>query len=183
MRVMFRNLGITLVLAMISVAANHLLGYNTVRHDIGDITRNAVTIFFWCSIFLTIVQMRARAGAEHNFLIAFRNGFLYSIFFSAGFALFIAFYQHVVNPQFYPTYRAYFEKRLVEAQIAPELMAAKLRQFDMSFNGEFPAYMLLFLFMGMGGVILAAIAAALYRRPRGSGVNGSGVSGRDAPGR
>jgi len=166
MKIMFRNLGIALVLAIISVFVNHALGYNTVRHDIGDIARNAVTVLFWCSIFLTIVQMRARAGQEHNFLTAFRNGFLYSVFFSGGFALFIAFYQHVVNPQFYPTYRAYFEKKLIEAKIAPEMLAAKMRQFDMSFNGEFPAYMLLFLFMGMGGVILSAIAAAIYRNPK-----------------
>jgi Protein of unknown function (DUF4199) len=166
MRVMFRNLGIALVLTIISVFVNHALGYNTARHDIGDITRNVVTILFWCSIFLTIVQMRARAGAEHNFLIAFRNGFLYSVFYSGAFAAFIAFYQHVINPQFYPTYRLYFEKRLVEAKIAPELLAAKMRQFDMSFNGEFPTYMLLFLFMGMGGVILSVIAAGLYRNPK-----------------
>ncbi len=166
MRVMFRNLGIALILTIISVFVNHALGYNTVRHDIGDITRNAVTILFWCSIFLTIVQMRARAGEEHNFLIAFRNGFLYSVFYSGAFALFIAVYQHVINPQFYPTYRVYFEKKLVEAKIAPELLAAKMRQFDMSFNGDFPTYMLLFLFMGMGGVILSAIAAVLYRKPK-----------------
>lgn len=166
MKIFFRNLGIALALTIVSVFVNHALGFNTVRHDIGDITRNAVTILFWCSIFLTVVQMRAVAGPEHNFLTAFRSGFFYSIFYSAGFSLFIAFYQHVINPQFYPTYRAYFERKLVEAKIAPDVLAAKLRQFDMNFNGEFPTYILLFLFMGMGGAILSAIAAALYRKPR-----------------
>jgi hypothetical protein len=166
MKILFRNLGIALVLTVISVFVNHALGFNTKRHDIGDITRNAVTILFWCSIFLTIVQMRAIAGEDHNFLSAFRNGFLYSVFYSGAFAIFIAFYQHVINPQFYPSYRLYFEKKLIEAKIAPDLLAAKMRQFEMSFNGEFPTYMLLFLFMGMGGVILSAIAAALYRKPK-----------------
>lgn len=166
MRILVRNLGYALLLTWLSVAVNHLLGFNTVRHDIGDITRNAVTIVFWCSIFLTIVQIRAVSGEEHNFLNAFRSGTLYSLFYSAAFSISMAFYQHVINPQFYPTYRAYFESRLVAAKLAPDLIAAKLRQFDMRFNGDFPTYMLLFLFMGMGGVILAAIAAAIYRRPR-----------------
>ena len=44
MKIMFRNLGIALVLAIISVFVNHALGFNTVRHDIGDIARNAVTV-------------------------------------------------------------------------------------------------------------------------------------------
>lgn len=166
MKILFRNLGIALTLTFLSVLVNHALGFNTTRHDIGDITRNAVTILFWCSIFLTIVQIRAASGDEHNFLNAFRNGFFYSVFYSAAFSLFIAFYQRVINPQFYPTYRAYFEKRLVEAKVSPELLAAKLRQFDMSFNGDFPTYVLLFLFMAMGGVILSALAAAIYRKPK-----------------
>jgi len=165
MRIFFRNLAIALTLSIASVFINHALGFNTGRHDIGDVTRNAVTVLFWCSIFLTIVQMRPLAGAEHDFFMAFRNGFFYSVFYSAIFSAFIAFYQHVINPQFYPTYRAHFEKKLAEAKLAPELLAAKLRQFDMSFNGELPSFVLLFLFMGMGGAIMAAIAGALFRKP------------------
>lgn len=166
MTILFRNLAVALVLTIISVFVNHVSGFNTLRHDIGDITRNAVTIVFWCSIFLTIVQMRARAGKDHDFMIAFRNGCFYSVLYSGLFSAFILFYQHVVNPQFYPTYRVYFQERLVAAKLAPDVIAAKMRQFDMSFNGEFPTYMLLFLFMGMGGVILSAIGAALYRKPK-----------------
>lgn len=166
MKIFFRNLGIALGLTIISVFVNHALGFNTVRHDIGDITRNAVTILFWCSIFLTVVQMRAVAGPEHNFLTAFRSGFLYSVLFSAAFALFMAVYQHLINPAFYSTYRTHFESKLLAARLAPELVAIKLRNFDMYYNGQPPTYILLFLSMGMGGAILSAIAAALYRKPR-----------------
>lgn len=165
MRILFRNLGYALVLTIISVFVNHALGFNTERHDIGDYSRNAVTVIFWCSIFLTIVQIRAISGTEHNFLTAFRYGFFYSVFFSAAFALFMVFYQRVINPQFYPTYRQFFESRLVSAKLAPELIASRLRQFDMSFNGDFPTYVLLFLYMAMGGAILSAIAAAIFRNP------------------
>ena len=60
-KILFRNVGYALLLTFASVMINHFLGFNTGRHDIGDITRNAVTIVFWCSIFLTIVQVRAAA--------------------------------------------------------------------------------------------------------------------------
>lgn len=166
MRILGRNLGYALLLTIASVFINHALGFNTERHDIGDITRNAVTVIFWCSIFLTVVQVRAISGEDHNFLNAFRTGTLYSVFYAGAFSLFMVFYQHVINPQFYPTYRKYFETRLVAAKLSPELMASRLRQFDMNFNGDFPSYMLLFLFMGMGGIILSAIAAAIFRKPR-----------------
>jgi len=164
-RILFRNLGYALLLTTLSVAVNHGLGFNTERHDIGDYSRNAVTVIFWCSIFLTIVQVRAISGDEHNFFAAFRLGFFYSAFYSGAFALIMAFYQHVVNPQFYPTYRKFFEDRLIAANLTPELMASRLRQFDMNFNGDFPSYMLLFLYMAMGGAILSAIAAAIFRNP------------------
>lgn len=165
MLILLRNLVIAFLLTVVSVLVNHLLGFNTARHDIGDLTRNAVTVIFWCSIFLTVVQIRATAGTEHSFMHAFRNGSLYSVFYSAVFAVFMVFYQHVVNPQFYPTYRAYFEGKLTAAKLAPDLIAVRMRQFDMNFNGEFPSYVLLFLFMAMGGVILSAIAGAIFRNP------------------
>jgi magnesium-transporting ATPase (P-type) len=165
MKIFFRNLGYALVLTIISFFINHALGFNTERHDIGDYSRNAVTVIFWCSIFLTVVQIRAVSGDEHNFLSAFRYGFFYSVFYSAAFALFMVFYQRVVNPQFYPTYRKFFEEQLNAAKLSPELIASRMRQFDMSFNGDFPTYVLLFLYMAMGGAILAAIAAAIFRNP------------------
>ena len=148
-KILFRNVGYALLLTLVSVMINHFLGLNTTRHDIGDITRNAVTIVFWCSIFLTIVQVRAAAGAEHNFLNAFRSGTMYSVLYSGGFALFMVLYQKVINPQFYPTYRQYFENKLLAAKLAPELIASRMRQFDMSYNGDFPTYILLFLYLSL----------------------------------
>lgn len=166
MRVFFRNLALGVLIAIGSVFVNHALGFNTTRHDIGEISRNAVIVILWCFIFVTIVQMRAISGEEHDFLSAFRNGVLYSVFFSGAYALFMVLYQHVINPQFYATYRAYFESKPAVSKLAPEVMAATLRQFDMNYRGDFPTYMLLFLATGMGGVILSAIAAAIYRKPR-----------------
>lgn len=166
LKILFRNVGYALLLTFASVMVNHFLGFNTARHDIGDITRNAVTIVFWCSIFLTIVQVRSAAGAEHNFLNAFRSGTMYSVLYSAGFSLFMVLYQKVINPQFYPTFRQYFENKLIVLKLSPDLVASRMRQFDMSYNGDFPTYMLLFLYMAMGGVILSAIAGAIYRKPK-----------------
>lgn len=170
MRILFRNLGYALLLTFASVFINHLLGFNTERHDLGDTARNSVTIVFWCSIFLTIVQMRPYHGSEHNFFMAFKGACIYVVLYSGAFAIFVAIYQHFINPQFYPTYRIYFEKRLVEAKIPAKLLAVKMRQFDMNFNGDFPSYLLLFLYMAMGGVILSAIGAALYRNPSGANI-------------
>ena len=165
MIILLRNYTVAFFLTLISVLINHLLGFNTERHDIGEYARNGVTAIFWCSIFLTVVQVRAVTGQAHSFMHAFRNGSLYSVLYSASFSVFMVFYQHVVNPRFYPTYREFFEARLKAAQIAPDLVAIKMRQFDMNFNGDFPTYVLLFLYMAMGGVIMSAIAGALFRNP------------------
>ncbi|GAB4437434.1 MAG: hypothetical protein OHK0011_20480 [Turneriella sp.] len=165
MPILLRNYAIAILLTLASMLINHVLGFNTERHDIGEYARHGVTAIFWCSIFLTVVQIRAVSGAEHSFMHAFRNGSLYSVLYAASFSVFMVFYQHVVNPRFYPTYREFFEARLKAAQIAPDLMAIKMRQFDMNFNGDFPSYVLLFLYMAMGGVIMSAIAGVLFRNP------------------
>ena len=165
MTIVLRNYAFAFLLTLVTVFVNHLLGFNTERHDIGEYARNAVTAIYWCSIFLTVVQVRAVSGADHSFMHAFRTGSFFSVLYAASFSLFMVFYQHVVNPRFYPTYRDFFAARLNEAKIAPDLVALKLRQFDMSYNGEFPAYMLLFLYMAMGGVIMSVIAGAIFRNP------------------
>lgn len=173
MIILLRNYAFAFFLTLVSVLVNHLLGFNTERHDIGEYARKGVTAIFWCSIFLTVVQVRAITGKEHSFMHAFRTGSLYSVLYAASFSIFMVFYQHGVNPRFYPTYREFFEARLKAAQIAPDLMAIKMRQFDMTFNGDFPTYVLLFLYMAMGGVILSAIAGALFRNPaKSTGTNG-----------
>lgn len=166
MNIIFRNATVAFLLTVAMVLINHLLGWNSVNHSTGEFARHGVTAVFWCAVFLTVVQTRAAAGVDHSFINGFRNGSLFSVSYSALFALFMAFYQHVVNPDFYPTYRRFFENRLKTANLGSELIAIKLRQFDMNYNGEFPSYVLLFLYMAMGGVIMAAIAAVMFRNPR-----------------
>lgn len=165
MTILLRNYVLAFLLTTVAIFINHILGFNTHRHDIGEYSRHAVTVIFWCAIFLTIVQIRAISGRDHDFLNGFRHGCLFSVLYAASFSLLMAFYQHVINPQFYPSYREFFAVRLKAAGISAELVAIKLRQFDMNFNGDFPSYVLLFLYMGMGGVIMSAIAAILFRKP------------------
>lgn len=165
MTTLLRNYAWSFLLTTIAIFINHILGFNTHRHEIGEYSRHAVTVIFWCTIFLTIVQIRAQNRLEHNFMNGFRYGCLFSVLYSASFSLFMLLYQKAINPQFYTTYREFFAARLKTAGINPELAELKLHQFDITFNGDFPSYVLLFLYMGMGGVIMSAIASAIFRNP------------------
>ncbi|HRP70546.1 MAG TPA: DUF4199 family protein [Turneriella sp.] len=171
MKIFFRNLLIAYLLTFSGYMLLHVIGFNTTDHNKGDIARTSLVVISWCMIFVTIVQMRALETETHHFLTAFRYGFLFAVFFSLGFTLFLVLYQHVINPKFYSTYRTYFENRLLTAQISAETLSTKMRQFDMSYDGKFPSYLLFFLSNGMGGIVTAAIAAAIFREKKQKGDN------------
>ncbi|MBV6492430.1 MAG: hypothetical protein LDLANPLL_00423 [Turneriella sp.] len=162
-KIFVRNLLIAWVLVFIAYMALHFLGFNSTHHERGDLLRSVLVIFPWSLIFINTVMLRALSGKEHNFLVALRFGFLFAIIFSLGYTLFIAFYQHAVNPDFYSTYRTYFEERLAATKPSTEVMETKMREFDISYNGAFPSYLLFFISSAMRCSLAALLAAALYR--------------------
>lgn len=164
--ILLRNVFFAVLISIVNMFVAYAAGFNSTRHEIGETVRNLVFVFFWCGIFLTIVQMRARAGTQHSFIDAFRNGILFSFLFSIFYTLFIALYQLVIDPQFYATYRAFFEGKLRSLGITGDLLAMKMRTFDLAYNGGPQTFLLLFLYTAMSGAPIAAIAAALFRKPK-----------------
>jgi len=152
-------LGITFVWIIIE----HLAGWNSTRHDIGQYTRMLPMILFWVLIFVAINQSRGQR-TTYSFNEGLRDGLLMSLVYCAGFTIMIALYQKFINPEFFETLKAYTLEQLKAQNASEEVINEQLKTMEMSFNGSAISFFLLFVFSFGWGLILSAIAARVYRK-------------------
>jgi hypothetical protein len=153
---------ITLAFTFVWIIIEHLAGWNTTRHDIGQYTRMLPMILFWVMIFVAINQSRGHRSF-YPFNEGLRDGMLMSLIFCAGFTLMIVVYQKFINPEFFATLKAYTIDQMKLAQKSQAQIDKTLKDMEMSFNGSAISFFLLFVFSFGWGVIVSAIAARVYR--------------------
>ncbi len=160
-----RIAGILLVITIIWIAFEHMMGYNTTRHDIGQYTRGLPMLLFWISIFFVVRnEKRSRGGITFN--EGLKAGMMTSLLFAAGFAFIIFLYQQFVNPEFYSTFKAFSLSELQQQKVTQDVIDAKMKEIDMSYNGGALSFLLLFIFCFVWGLALSAIASLVYRRKK-----------------
>jgi hypothetical protein len=153
---------IALAITFVWMIIEHLSGWNTTRHDIGQYTRMLPMILFWVMIFVAINQSRGQRTV-YPFNEGLRDGILMSLIFCAGFTLMVMFYQKFINPEFFDTLKVYTVDQMKLAQKSQAEIDKTLSEMEMSFNGSAISFFLLFVFSFGWGVIISAIAARLYR--------------------
>ncbi|MBK9730952.1 MAG: DUF4199 domain-containing protein [Chitinophagaceae bacterium] len=167
-RAVLKYLAIAIGFAVVWILLEHVLGFNTARHEIGQYTRNATMIFFWVTIFLVIRETKKSQGNQLTFLQGFKTGVMYTVLFSLAFVLIILLYVQLINPDFYVTYKEFTMNQLVASHATPKQIKDAMREVDMSYNGSFQSYAVLFLFSTIFGVVISLIAALIYRTKSGS---------------
>lgn len=153
---------VLLAVTIVWIAFQHIMGYNTTRHDIGQYTRMVTMILFWAAIFI-VVRNEKRIRGTISFAEALKAGLMSSLVYCAGFTIFIFLYQHFVNPEFYQTLKAFMLTQMQEQHATQQQIDAKMNEVDMSFNGSALSFILMFIFSFIWGVIISAIAALIYR--------------------
>src|SRR5690242_1569495 len=124
-------LGVTFVWIIIE----HLAGWNTTRHDIGQYTRMLPMTMFWVLIFVGVNQSRGQRTV-YPFNEALRDGMIMSLIFCAGFTLMIALYQKFINPDFFETLKAYTIQEMTRANKTQAEIDKTMSEMEMSFNGS-----------------------------------------------
>ncbi len=154
---------ITLAISLVWILIEHLMGWNTTRHDIGQFTRMLPMVLFWVMIFVTVNQ--SRSGKETFTLReGFREGLIMSLIYCAGFSIIVYLYQKILNPEFYDTLKNYTLEQLQKNNATKEQIDAAVKEMQMSYSGSPISFVLLFVFSSVWGVIMSAIAALVYRK-------------------
>ena len=142
----------------------HMAGFNTTNFAIGEITHNFAMIAFWILIFVEVYFQRKENGNSLTFKEGFLSAFQFSIFYCIGFALLIAFYQHIVNPEYYENYKAFVLERLHQQNATQETIDSTMKEVDLVNNGSLVSYSMMFLYSMILAVGLSAIAAGIFKR-------------------
>lgn len=157
---------IALIVSIIWTLIEHVLGWNTTRHDIGQYARLVGAFVFYILIFVAIYEARKQREGPFSFSDGFNTGALVTVIYSLGISAWYALYGEVINPQFKPTLTAFERSKLEAVHATPDMIAAKMKEVDMTTGGSLLSYILLIFFMSVFGLILSLIAAWIFKRKK-----------------
>jgi len=156
-----------LAVITIWILFEHLLGFNTTRHDIGQYTRMFPMFFFLAMIFVAIYYRRRGLGNTLRFAEGFKTGIVMTLIFCAGFTTVIILYQQFLNPEYFSTLHEFCKNKFAAEGLAPEEIDKKLSQLERWQGSSAISYLLLFVFSSIWGIIVSAIASLiLMRKPK-----------------
>ena len=145
------------------VCMEHLLGYNTTKMQIGQYTRLASAYLFWMFIVITIVVKKKELRGIVSFASLLSTGVHMVIIYSVITAVWLAIYQHFINPDFYPLIKQFSLEQLQAERKTDLEIVESMKEIEMSYNGSVLSYLFYFLFSSIAGSIIAAIAALIMR--------------------
>lgn len=155
-----------LSISIIWTIIEHFLGYNTTKHEIGQYTRMLGAIVFYILVVVAIYQVRKQQNGALRFGEGFKTGVIVSVFYSAGVSIWYALYGEIINTQYKPSLLAFERSKLEAAHATPDIIAAKMKEVEMTTGGSVLSYILLFVFMSLFGIIITAIASLILKRKK-----------------
>ncbi len=146
------------------VSIEHLLGYNTTKMEAGEYTRLASAYMFWLLIVIALIVKKKQQRGVITFAEGFKTGIKMVVIYSFITAFWLAFYQHVINPEFYPLIKQ-FSINQMQTQGKTELQIADaVKEIDMMYNGKTFSYLMYFVFSTVMGGVVALITSIILRR-------------------
>ena len=158
----FRIAIILLIISAVWIGLEHMMGYNTTRHDIGQYSRLVPALLFWASIFVVVRNEKRKTG-KLTYIDGWKAGVVCSLVYSFGFAIIIAIYQQFINPEFYETFKAFSLAHLQEIKATQAQIDSAMKEIEMSYSGSPTSYVLLFVFSFVWGIILSSLAALIFK--------------------
>lgn len=152
-----------LVFTLIWTLLEHVLGYNTTKHDVGQYTRMIGGFVFYVFVFIAVYKTRAQQGSL-SFGQGIKAGSVTSLIYSIGVVAIYSIYGEVINKQFKPTLLAFERSQLVASGAPADVIDAKIKILDLQTGGSVMSYVFLFVFMFLGGVVCSVIASLIFQR-------------------
>ena len=131
--------------------------------ETGQYTRLASAYMFWLFIVITIVFKKKQLGGVISFAEGFKTAIVMIVIYSFITAIWLAIYQHFINPDFYQLIKQ-FSMDLLKSERKSELeIAEAMKEIDMMYNGSALSYVLYFVFSTVAGGAIAFITSLITR--------------------
>ena len=108
-------------------------------------------IVFYMLVVVAIYQVRKQQNGSLRFEEGFKTGAIVSVMYSAGVSIWYAFYGELINTQYKSILLAFERSKLETAHASPKIIAAKMKEVEMTTGGSLLSYVLLFVFMSLFG--------------------------------
>lgn len=155
---------IAFVFAVIWTLIEHVLGYNTTNHEVGQYARMLSAFVFYFFIILAVWQVRRKQNNQLSFSDSLKTGAILSAVYSILISVWYAIYGEMINPQYQSSLMDFERKKMIAAKLSEKEITEKLKQVEMSSGGSFSSYLLLVAFMFLFGIVVAFIATLVLRR-------------------
>ena len=155
---------INTVFLIVWILIEHVLGFNSTRHDIGQYSRNATMIFFWITIFLAVRETKKNQSGALTFGDGMKAGAALSLTYAFVFAVIIFLYVKLLNPGFYESLRQFTLDQLNARHASQEEIDKQLKEIEQSFSDTPQTYLMLFVFTSVLGIVVSSLAALVYRK-------------------
>jgi hypothetical protein len=154
----------TLAVNVIWLLFEHMMGYNTTRHDIGQYTRMFPIIFFSFMIVAAIYYQRKRQSNVLAFPKGFRTGVVMTLIYCAAFTMVLILYQQFLNPEYFQTLKAFTLQGLQARNASQAEIDAVMERLKMMSGGSAFSYLVHFALCAIWGICFSAIVAFLLKK-------------------
>lgn len=152
-----------LAFTIIWIAGEHVLGFNTTNHAVGEITRGIEGFVFYLFVLRSIHLLRKEKGYL-AFTQGLQSGCITTLIYSIGAVGIYSLYGEIINPLYKPTLMAFERARLI-ADAAPQaFIDGKMKIIDLKTGGSVMSYVFLFIITFLGGFVFSTIGALLFQR-------------------
>ena len=135
-RIAIKYAFILLIITIIWTLIEHVLGYNTTKHEIGQYTRLIIAFVYYAFVALVIVRVRKQKRGSLTFAEGLKAGTITALTYSFLVTGWYALYAEVINKQFQPTLLAFERHRLEAAHATPEQIADKLKDVESKLESQ-----------------------------------------------
>lgn len=155
-----------LLFTLVWTLLEHVLGYNTTNHEVGQFTRMIGGFAYYLFIILAVYQTRKQQGSL-RFVQGLKAGSGTAFIYSIGVSVIYCVYGELINTQYKPTLMAFERAKMVANNTPAGEIETQMKMVDLSTGGSVTSYLGLFCFMFIVGFVVSLIAALIFqRKPR-----------------
>lgn len=160
--------GITASLLFILwVLIEHALGFNTTKIKMGEKTRLASAFVFYLFIIICIWKQKQSTNGHLSIAQGMKTGTIMVIIYGMITAIWLAVYQHFINPSLFENMMLFTEEKLKANNATPEEADTAFNEIKMIYSGSVSSYFFYFLFSSIiGCVVVLLVSLFLHKKSK-----------------
>jgi hypothetical protein len=154
----------TLAVNVIWLLFEHMMGYNTIHHDIGEYTRMFPEFFFSFMLIAAIYYQRKRQSNVISYAKGFRTGVVMTLIYCPVYTIVLILYEQLLNPQYFQTLKDFTMGQLQAKNASAQEIETVIDRMQMISGGTAFSYLIYFALCAVWGVAFSALVAFILKK-------------------